>query len=175
MATLKEQTSEKHKEAETQPFIKSIFQKNVDKDRYAEYLYQLYLIYHAMENLAAPKFNLLDDIADIKRASLIFEDFKELSKDGKTYYITEATLKYINHILDITDAEKLMAHIYVRHMGDLYGGQMMAKLVPGSGKMFEFNNKDELINKIRSKLNDDMGPEACVAFDYNIALVKEYN
>jgi len=118
---------------------------------------------------------LLDDIEDIKRASLIFEDFKELSKDGKTYYITESTLKYINHILDITDAEKLMAHIYVRHMGDLYGGQMMAKLVPGSGKMFEFNNKDELINKIRTKLNDDMGPEACVAFDYNIALVKEYN
>ena len=45
MTTLKEQTSEKHKEAETQPFIKSIFQKNVDKDKYTEYLYQLYLIY----------------------------------------------------------------------------------------------------------------------------------
>jgi hypothetical protein len=29
MATLKEQTHEKHKEAETQPFIKEIFQKKV--------------------------------------------------------------------------------------------------------------------------------------------------
>ena len=44
MSTLKEQTHEKHKEAETQSFIKEIFQKKVDKNKYAEYLYQLYMI-----------------------------------------------------------------------------------------------------------------------------------
>ena len=32
MSTLKEQTYEKHKEAETQAFIKEIFQKRVDKN-----------------------------------------------------------------------------------------------------------------------------------------------
>ena len=60
-------------------------------------------------------------------------------------------------------------------MGDLFGGQALAKLVPGSGKMFKFENKEDLIGKIRSKLNDNMGDEANIAFDYNIKMIKEYN
>ena len=35
--------------------------------------------------------------------------------------------------------EKIMAHIYVRHMGDLSGGQMIRRKVPGLGKMYKFD------------------------------------
>jgi heme oxygenase len=65
--------------------------------------------------------------------------------------------------------------MYVRYLGDLNGGQIFAKLVPGSGKMFQFENKEELTEKFRAKLKDDMGKEACVGFDYNIQIVKEFN
>ena len=95
MSTLKEQTHEKHKEAETQSFIKEIFQKRVDKNKYAEYLYQLYLIYHAMENIAGPKLGTYEGIPGLYRSKAIFEDFQELAVPDKTYTIKESTLKYI--------------------------------------------------------------------------------
>jgi hypothetical protein len=41
--------------------------------------------------------------------------------------------------------------------------------------MFQFENKEELTEKFRAKLKDDMGKEACVGFDYNIQIVKEFN
>lgn len=175
MATLKEQTYEKHKEAETQPFIKEIFQKKVSKHKYAEYLYQLYLIYHAMENIAGPKLGAYEGIPGLYRSKAIFEDFQELAVPDKTYTIKESTLKYIQYIMDITEHNDLLAHMYVRYLGDLNGGQIFAKLIPGSGTMFQFENKEELTNNFRAKLNDNMGLEACVAFDFNIAIVKEFN
>jgi heme oxygenase len=175
MATLKEQTQEKHKEAETQPFIKEIFQKKVSKHKYAEYLYQLYLIYHAMENIAGPKLGAYEGISGLYRSKAIFEDFQELAVPDKTYTIKESTLKYIQYIMDITEHNDLLAHMYVRYLGDLNGGQIFAKLIPGSGTMFQFENKEELTNNFRAKLNDNMGAEACVAFDFNIAIVKEFN
>jgi len=175
MSTLKEQTYEKHKEAETQPFIKEIFQKKVSKHKYAEYLYQLYLIYHAMENIAGPKLGAYEGIPGLYRSKAIFEDFQELAVPDKTYTIKESTLKYIQYIMDITEHNDLLAHMYVRYLGDLNGGQIFAKLIPGSGTMFQFENKEELTNNFRAKLNDNMGLEACVAFDFNIAIVKEFN
>ena len=175
MATLKEQTHEKHKEAGTQPFIKEIFQKKVSKHKYAEYLYQLYLIYHAMENIAGPKLGAYEGIPGLYRSKAIFEDFQELAVPDKTYTIKESTLKYIQYIMDITEHNDLLAHMYVRYLGDLNGGQIFAKLIPGSGTMFQFENKEELTNNFRAKLNDNMGLEACVAFDFNIAIVKEFN
>ena len=175
MSTLKEQTHEKHKEAEAQPFIKEIFQKRVNKDKYAEYLYQLYLIYHAMETITGPKLGTYEGLPGLYRASAIFEDFQELVTPDKTYTIKVSTLKYIQYIMDITKHDDLIAHMYVRYLGDLNGGQIFAKLVPGSGKMFQFENKEELTEKFRAKLKDDMGKEACVGFDYNIQIVKEFN
>ena len=35
--------------AESQPFIKSIFENNVDKEKYTDYLYQLYMVYFHLE------------------------------------------------------------------------------------------------------------------------------
>jgi heme oxygenase len=60
-------------------------------------------------------------------------------------------------------------------MGDLAGGQMIAKRVPGAGTMYKFENGEDLKNKIRSKLNDTMGDEANIAFDFAISLMKDMN
>jgi heme oxygenase len=128
-----------------------------------------------MENIAGPKLGAYEGIPGLYRSKAIFEDFQELAVPDKTYTIKESTLKYIQYIMDITEHNDLLAHMYVRYLGDLNGGQIFAKLIPGSGTMFQFENKEELTNNFRAKLNDNMGLEACVAFDFNIAIVKEFN
>jgi heme oxygenase len=60
-------------------------------------------------------------------------------------------------------------------MGDLYGGQMIKRLIPGSHIAFEFENKDQLISTIRSKLDDSMADEANLAFDWAIRILQEYD
>ena len=37
---------------------------------------------------------------------------------------------------------KLYAHIYVRHMGDLSGGQMIMKKTPGPNRYYRFKHKE---------------------------------
>jgi len=51
---------------------------------------------------------------------------------------------------------------------------MIAKCVPGSGKMYEFDaDVAELKSRIRKKLNDNMASEAKVCFDYATKLFQE--
>ena len=67
-----------------------------------------------------------------------------------------------------------MAHIYVRHMGDLSGGQMISKKVPGAGTMYQFeDNVSVLKDKIRARLNDSMADEAKIAFDFATKLFQQ--
>ena len=65
------------------------------------------------------------------------------------------------------DAKKrLFAHCYTRHMGDMMGGQILAKMVPGSGKLYQFPDKLELQGKIRARLTDDLVSEVKVAYKF---------
>jgi heme oxygenase len=58
-------------------------------------------------------------------------------------------------------------------MGDLSGGQMIRKKVPGMGKMFDFADINAAKEVIRSKINDSMADEAKKCFDFATALFKE--
>ena len=74
----------------------------------------------------------------------------------------------------MNDVNALTAHVYVLHMGDLSGGQMIKKRIPGSGKMYEFEG-DVLETKeaIRALTNDDMADEAKWMFESATQLFKE--
>ncbi len=176
MSTLKELTSAKHAEAEQQPFIKSIFAGNVDKEKYTDYLFQLMVLYGAMEQFA-DNHDIFGGIRDIKRAKLIEQDWFELKGNTEsTGIVKQSTIEYVNYLHSIKeDKHKLLAHIYVRHLGDMFGGQMLAKLLPGSNNMFKFNDIPKLIAGIKSQLDLSMADEANLAFDYNIKMIKEFN
>lgn len=176
MSTLKELTLEKHKEAEEQPFIKSIFKGQVDKDKYTDYLYQLLLLYQSLE-WHGTRLGIFKGIENIKRAKAIELDYNELIGEAASRgKLNASTINYINYIETIKDdANKILAHIYVRHMGDMFGGQMLAKLLPGSNRMFQFENLPQLIANVRQKLDVSLAEEANVAFDHNINMLKDYN
>jgi len=170
MSNLKELTWEHHKNAERQAFVKEMFAKEpqISHKRYATYLWNQFPGYDVLEALAMMH-GLFDDIPEIRRAPSIMEDFLELWDDNEpmptALPVVDEYLKYLKSISN--DKSKLMAHVYVRHMGDLSGGQMIAKRVPGTGKFYQFNgDTEEIKNRIRLKLDDSMADEAKVCFDF---------
>ena len=175
MTTLKELTAEKHKEAEAQPFLKSIFAGEVDYFKYVDYLYQLLYIYRVLEELGDNK-HIFTGMDSIKRRNAIELDYTELMGDPPYPIVRESTQDYVNYLKSIADdGPKLLAHIYVRHMGDLFGGQQLAKLLPGPNNMYKFDNIPELIKVFRAKCEISLADEANKAFDYNIKMLKEYD
>ena len=177
MSTLKELTAEVHAEAESQPFIKSIFSGNVDKEKYRDYVFQLIHLYGVLEALGDAH-NIFEGMEDLKRANAAQRDWSELCEGIPTtvFNIKQSTLNYLQYLDSIKDDhKKLLAHVYVRHMGDMFGGQQLAKLTPGNGHMYKFEDIPSLIKAVRSKLDVSLADEAITAFKHNIEMVKEYN
>jgi heme oxygenase (biliverdin-producing, ferredoxin) len=173
--SLKELTHEQHRRAETRPFVKVLFKGDVHPKLYATYLKNQHLTYEILEVCAMPH-GLLAGLPEIRRAPAILEDFLELWGDDTTHpKIMPVVDEYIKYILSIKDdPKKLLAHIYVRHMGDLSGGQMIAKRVPGSGKYYQFGDDPEKIKEaIRAKLDDSLADEAKVCFDFAAKLFEQ--
>ena len=173
MATLlTEYTRDKHKEAESSDFVKYMFTGTITKEHYIVYLQQMFHIYNAIET-AADSINLFEGLSDLRRTDRIKQDLDEFGFEAGTPF--ESTHRYINHIkeLSATDPSKIMAHVYVRHMGDLYGGKMIQKLVPGSGNAYKFEDPRQCIAGINSKISVDLAEEALKGFDYCIDLFNE--
>lgn len=168
MTTLKELTWEHHKNAERQEFVKVLMGGSIPPEVYATYLFNQHAMYNILE-VTAMMHGLLNDFPEIRRAPLIHEDFVELWTDeNSSPKLLKSTSEYMTHIKNIMDdPHKLMAHLYVRHMGDLSGGQMIRKRVPGKGRMYDFEGDIPTIkDKIRAKLSDSMADEAKLCFDY---------
>ena len=113
---------------------------------------------------------LFDGMPSLRRAPAIHEDYQEMwgGANPNQPPLMPVVKEYMQHLMSIKDdADKLMAHVYVRHMGDLSGGQMIAKRVPGEGRMYKFEQShDELKELIRAKLNGSMADEAKLCFDF---------
>lgn len=174
MSSLKDLTWEHHKEAERQEFVKVLMSGKINPNLYATYLWNQHIKYDVLETLATAN-GLFDDLTGIQRRSKIFEDYNELWSERKPPTTLRCTEDYIDHVREIMyNKEALMAHIYVLHMGDLSGGQMISKRVPGAGKYYQFDeDANALKNKIREKINDNMAEEAKWVFSNATALFQQ--
>lgn len=180
--SLKDLTWDHHKNAERQKFVKELMSGKITEERYSKFLYNLYLQYDLLERIALAQrvFEGLP-VKDFKRSDKIKQDYEEIWLGSDTPEVLPVTEEYRKHILAIqNDREKLIAHIYVRHMGDLSGGQMIKEKVPGQGRQFDFTNEANLTNEelkdiIRSKIDDDMADEAKVCFDFATKTFQQMN
>tara|TARA_B100001094_G_scaffold282427_1_gene294509 strand:+ start:564 stop:1097 length:534 start_codon:yes stop_codon:yes gene_type:complete len=171
MSNLKQLTWEHHKNAERQDFVKELM-GGISAERYCEFLHNQHPQYNLLENFAR-----LHKLTDIIIAPKIHVDILELETQLTDFKPTiyPVVEKYAKHLLTIKDdPNKLMAHIYVRHMGDLSGGQMIAKRTPGTGTMYQFDEDvDVLKDRIRTKLDDSMAEEAKICFDFATELFQQ--
>jgi len=165
--SLKDLTWEHHKYAETRPFVKVLFSGKITPEAYATYLYNQHKCYDLLEAIAMMH-GLMNDYPAIRRAPAILEDFNELwTKQDLPTEVPNVKV-YHAHLMSIKDdPKKILAHLYVRHFGDLSGGQMIAKRVPGSGKYYQFDgDTTEIKNILRAKLDDSLAEEAAVCFKF---------
>ena len=178
MSNLKDLTWEHHKNAERQTFVKEMFAKTpqISHERYATYLFNQHPQYNMLEMLGMMH-GLFDGMPELRRAPAIHDDYQEMWGEANANQppLMPVVKEYMDHIVSIgQDPEKLMAHIYVRHMGDLSGGQMISKKIPGSGTMYQFDEDvDGLKEKIRTRLDDSMADEAKIAFDFATKLFQQ--
>ena len=181
--SLKELTMKQHHNAERQKFAGVLMSGKITKDVYMRYLVNQHYCYKVLEN--HNEFKLPDD--RLKRSDKIQKDIEELlyqmtgvyveapdEHAGLLFEIKPSSLDYGNYVEDnIKTYEQFMAHVYVRYLGDLRGGQMIKKKVPGNGKYYEFDKPKELANVIYDNINDDMADEAKKVFDYATKLFVE--
>lgn len=172
MSKLKELTLENHKKAERTAYARKLI-KGITPEEYYKYLLNQYEIYFSLEIFAE---NILKQFPEIKRSAKILEDIQELELEygftNSESLICDVVQEYIRHLCKLDD-KGLLAHIYVRHFGDMYGGQFIKKKNPGSGKMYDFENVEELKTKVRNLLDDSMAEEANVCFEFAIKLFEE--
>ena len=180
MLDIKELTWEHHKNAERQDFVRILMSGNIDEKLYATYLYNQLQCYSVLEKYGLHN-SLFRDTPNLLRAEHIHYDYRALWTDiGLPPEITQSTKEYVEHIKTITDdPEKLYAHIYVRHMGDLSGGQMIKRKVPGLGKYYEFKFNKNPEHGITYKDTNEIKEALRLAVDshyvYNDASDKDKN
>lgn len=175
MDNLRELTFDKHKTAERMSFIRRITKKTITPKQYYIYLANQLLIYTALEDVAEKR-DVLIGIENVKRANNISKDLAELEIQHGFVIPSPlgSTLEYCEYVKSLTDSDKIMAHIYTRHMADLSGGQTIAKLIPGEGLYYKFDEDIiELKAKIRQKLHDGLLEESRICFDMIIAFMAE--
>jgi heme oxygenase len=167
MLPLKEAIAEKHSLAEKMPFNQRMFKGELSNEEYILYLSQQLAIFDAIERFELPHQSL-------NRVNNVLADIKELLGDGpieiRPLQSTNEYRKYLNGLTQ----EELLPHVYLNYLAIMFGGQMMKKNVPGSGKMYEFDGDvREIAGTIRAIQKDEWADEANKALDYNINVLDE--
>lgn len=174
MSILREHTNTKHREAEDTPFVQYMLHGNITVPHYALYLQQIQAVYAAIEHHAGVS-GLLEDFPDIRRGAYMLEDIEELGY-APPEKLLPSVQRWCQRIEDLYNSDQrnlIMAHVYVRHMGDMYGGKAIAKRVPGTGRCYQFEDRPALIKAFDARLHLGLLDEALKSFDLAIDFFHE--
>ena len=174
MSVLREITQERHMAVELLPFIQYLLKGNITTDHYVIYLAEMTAIYRHLEQLAQAT-GLFEGLGDLPRTARMQEDLDELAPGYQSELLpsTKAYLAHLDAVAQSDHPEQLFAHVYVRHMGDLYGGKLIARGVPGTGRWYQFENRAELAKTFNERVTLDLADEALVSFDHYANIFQE--
>ena len=162
---LREATAELHSKAEKMEFNQRMFRGELSTEEYVKYLYQQLSIFDGIESNELPH-------SSLARVDKVKEDILELTSQLDIMNILPITLAYSHYISTLTQEERL-PHVYLNYLALAYGGQIMKTKVPGSGKMYDFDNMQEAVGAIRATQKDEWADEVNKGFEYIITIVDE--
>ena len=138
---LKTETRALHVRAERSPFMAALLRGRLARGAYIGLLHNLHAIYGALEpalrlHAAHPALAPLD-LTALARLQPLLDDLAALhgpSASATAPWLEVATARYVQRLNDIasTQPELLLAHAYVRYLGDLNGGQVLRRIVAAS-------------------------------------------
>ena len=186
--SLKKLTDAAHREAEQTKWAQLLISGDMTNRQYGQYLYNQLQIYSALEARAHElklfsKYPILNNLKRVNNISGDLAFFKYKSGLEKT------TQKYLEYANTLNETE-VLAHMYVRHFGDMHGGQIIKSKLPepildafpadSDGTryvhegwwtgLYTFENKYETIKYVRSLLTLEMVDEANMCFRFAIDL-----
>ena len=133
---LRVSTKEVHGKAEGTKLMKALVRGEMTLPDYRVLLMNLQGVYNALEDaLESNRANatvsplMLDGLA---RSSAIARDLEDLDHvGGEPVVLALATSAYVDRLRFVGEQSPVLlaAHSYVRYLGDLYGGQMLAPVV----------------------------------------------
>lgn len=165
MKPLKEATHDKHKEAERMLFNVKMFKGELSVEQYTQYLLsQLEIFSTIEENFQMPHEGL-------RRKEAVMKDLKGMGV-RQLEIVDSATLNYSTYLRGLTQ-EEVNAHIYLNYLAIMFGGQMMKRMTPGPGNMYEFEDMNESAATIRAIQKDEWADEVNRGFDFMIEIFKE--
>jgi len=139
---LKTETKHHHTMAERSPFSKALLKGEYTEQNWIDYLSNLYWCYHAVEQ----KLPMIK-IWGYERSQLILADL-----NGSYGRVHASTYEYVEHIKSLNDTQ-VLAHLYVRWLGDLNGGHLIASKCPFRHSYLIWENRDHPKEIIKTYLN----------------------
>merc|ERR1712216_806244 len=134
-------TRKSHSVAENTAFVTGFFRGISNRDTFVKLVTSLWFVYAAME----AAFDAADDPAvkamdypELRRRASLEQDLTYFfGGDGwqKEVQPSPATRAYVKHIESVAKGDAqwlLVAHMYTRYLGDLFGGQMMGGMAQKS-------------------------------------------
>jgi len=187
--SLKKLTDAAHRKAEQSKWAQLLISGNMTNHQYGQYLHNQLMIYSALESRAHElglfvKHPILNKIKRVLPLTFDRNFFKYETKHEPS------TLAYVDYVQEL-DEQQTLAHMYVRHFGDMHGGQIIKKNLPepmladwmqdSDGNLtvvdenswtglYYFENKYEIIKYMRSLLTFEMADEANLCFKFAIDL-----
>ncbi|KAJ3037954.1 heme oxygenase (decycling) 1 [Rhizophlyctis rosea] len=147
---LRTSTRDAHMRAEhdSGPFFKNLVGGQLVHEQYMAYLVGLYFVYSTLEETLSshaptnPIISSLHFPKELNRTDAIISDLARIQKyrpssspiplPPSPKLMTPAVQSYVTRIqkLGQTKPELLIAHAYVRYLGDLSGGQILSRKIP---------------------------------------------
>jgi heme oxygenase len=197
---LRQATQELHRTAERAGIMPMLLLGSLPESAYIGLLRNLHGVYSALENaLRLHEGNAIVGpvtMPALFRADALARDLAILGGQdwGQRFGLASAGAAYVDHLFDISNRspELLVAHAYVRYLGDLSGGQALRRIRGRAGgaaasavHFYDFGSAQEvaiLAQRFREGLDSivasaelliSIKTEACDAFGRHIELFEE--
>ncbi|AOF82529.1 heme oxygenase family protein [Methyloversatilis sp. RAC08] len=139
-ARLRTETAPLHRHAERSGLMARLLQGRIETRAYCSLLRSLHLIYDALESGLALHAGRPDIaplcLPELPRTAALHDDLCALHGSSWSDDIlpTKAAIEYAARLkaLSVEQPALLASHSYVRHLGDLHGGQVLGRVVSGA-------------------------------------------
>lgn len=130
---MKEGSMAEHEAAEHSPYVSELMSGRVNRQGYADYLLRLRMVYEALEAATRDRRDdpLVAAVYDpaLERLAAIDSDLEYWAPGAAREIDSPAATAYRDRVANAAWGGALVAHHYTRYLGDLSGGQVIARFL----------------------------------------------